>query len=339
MEGIRVCEDILRFSFRMTDQSSRLKDLRHELMGEAEKFSWPLLLEARDVVGDGQKFYDLPGEISRASLVDALRANFRRGLDALRSLEELAKVAAQSPAPDFQRIRFSLYSLEKDALLSCRRFRAGDLFRRALYAILDSSLLGDGNYAAAARDFIDGGARIIQLRMKDAPGAKIFAVARDCAALCDARDVLFIVNDRPDIARCCGAGGVHLGQDDIPPGEARKVAGEGMIIGLSTHSARQALDASSQGVDYIALGPLFDTATKAGTPLKGIGTAVITQVRPGITLPLVAIGGITPENAGMAVAAGADSCAVISALYRHGELARNCRSMKAALEGEADHGR
>ncbi len=331
MEGLRVCEDILRFSLRDAAFSSLLKDVRHRLGEEASRFPAEFLLSARDVEGDGQKFYDTESEMKRSSIPDLLRVNFRRAIEAVRSLEELSKAVDAPVRPDFQRIRFSLYSLEKDVVLAAGKTSSMDSFACALYAIVDSAFVTDGGYAAAAAAFIEGGARIIQLRMKGSPSGQLLAAAKDCAAVCRERGALFIVNDRPDIALCVGAHGVHLGQDDIPAPEARKMLPAGMIVGISTHSPGQALAASAQSPDYIAIGPVFGTSSKHGAPLEGIGTGVIAEIRRSVSTPIVAIGGIDPGNAGQAIGAGADSCAVISFLYRDGALEANCGAVAGAM--------
>ena len=290
--------------------------MRHE----AAVFPPGGLLSSRDVAGDDQKFFDLESEKKRASLFDVLRANFRRSIEAVRALEELSKAAEISPQPDFQTIRFELYALEKEVLLSFEKEKNLSLFRNALYAIIDSS-------------FVANNASILQLRMKARPSRDLLAVGRDCAALCRERGVLFIINDRPDIACLAGAHGVHLGQDDIPPCEARKILSPDMITGLSTHSPQQAVEAAAQGTDYIAIGPVFDTSTKNGDLVRGMGTAVIPEIKSGVALPLVAIGGITGDNAGQVMAAGADACAVISFLYSGGRFTENCRAFVNSLPG------
>ncbi|HOO72442.1 MAG TPA: thiamine phosphate synthase [Spirochaetota bacterium] len=333
MEGIRVCEDVLRFSFRQGIFSARLKETRHRMRKEAAVFPLNGLLSSRDVAGDDQKFFDLESEKKRGSLFDVLRANFRRSIEAVRALEELSKAAGVSPQPDFQGIRFELYALEKEVLVSFEKEKNLSLFRNALYAIIDSSFVANNEYLAVASAFIDGGVSILQLRMKGASSRDLLAVGHECAALCRERGVLFIINDRPDIACLAGAHGVHLGQDDIPPSEARKILPSDMITGLSTHSLQQAVEATAQDPDYIAIGPLFDTSTKNGELVRGIGTAVISDIKSRVDLPLVAIGGITRDNAGQVMAAGADACAVISFLYSGGRFAENCRALVNSFSG------
>ena len=165
----------------------------------------------------------------------------------------------------------------------------------------------------SAAAMIDGGARIIQLRLKGNPSQKQLEDADGVAELCRRHGVIWIVNDRADIALLTGAG-LHLGQDDMPAATARGLLGETAIIGLSTHNASQMRAATLEPVDYVAIGPLFSTASKE-KPDPEVGLEGLAQVRMLTNLPVVAIGGITRDNVESVVDAGADSVAVIGDLY------------------------
>ena len=159
-----------------------------------------------------------------------------------------------------------------------------------------------------------GGASLIQLREKQRPALQFYEQAK--AAVSEARKtgVQIIINDRVDIALACGAHGVHLGQDDLPPDAARRLLGPETIIGYSTHSVDQAQRALTFPIDYIAIGPIYDTATKSDTS-PALGLEGLRAVREVVEdLPLVAIGGISLTNAAAVIEAGADSVALISAL-------------------------
>ncbi|HYR44543.1 MAG TPA: thiamine phosphate synthase [Terriglobia bacterium] len=175
-----------------------------------------------------------------------------------------------------------------------------------LYAIADASF---GDPVQLTQSLILGGARLIQLRNKQA-GAREFLDQVERVLALAPPDVRIIVNDRVDVARIAGARGVHLGQTDVPPAEARKILGFDCIIGFSTHSLSQALEADRFPVDYIAVGPVFPTSTKQNPdPVVGLhGLAAIAKAVP---KPIVAVGGIRLENAEEVLQAGADSIAVI----------------------------
>ncbi|MEX2271038.1 MAG: thiamine phosphate synthase [Vicinamibacterales bacterium] len=203
-----------------------------------------------------------------------------------------------------------------------------------LYAILDASLAIARGYDPIdlARRCFDGGARLVQLRAKEAPAGQFLAWAD---AVCDAAreygaDV--ILNDRADIALMCGATGVHVGQEDLPPAAVRRAAaGRPMRIGLSTHTEAQIAAAAREPVDYIAIGPVFGTGTK-DTGYTPVGLSMIGAAVGGSAgRPVVAIGGITLGTAPSIIAAGASSVAVLSDLLSTGDPAARVRAYLQAL--------
>lgn len=183
------------------------------------------------------------------------------------------------------------------------------------YPILDTGLAertGLG-VVAAAEAILDGGARILQLRHKGHFSRDVFEWAEQIAERCDRNRALFVVNDRADMAALLGSA-LHLGQDDLYPADARQLLPPGRIIGFSTHNSTQLLDASDEPVDYIALGPIFQTGSKQN-PDPVLGLHELVRLRPLTARPLVAIGGITREIAPAVWRAGADSIAVIGDLF------------------------
>ena len=182
-----------------------------------------------------------------------------------------------------------------------------------VYALTDTQLSGL-SHAEQVALLSAGGASLIQLREKRMPALEFYEQARAAVVVAERSGVRLIVNDRVDVAIAVGAGGVHLGQDDLPPAAARKLLGETAIVGYSTHNVDQALEAVTLPIDYLAIGPIFQTTTKTDTS-PVLGLEGLRAVRSAIgDFPLVAIGGITHTNARNAVEAGADSVAVISAL-------------------------
>lgn len=171
-----------------------------------------------------------------------------------------------------------------------------------LYVILTRPAVG---HVAAAEIAVRRGVRMLQLREKDLPDGELLRIAREVRAVTRGTGTRFIVNDRPDIAVLCDADGVHVGQGDLPLPEVRRIVGDGMIVGLSTHSVAQASTAQSlPGVDYIGFGPVYPTTTKA-VPDPVVGTSLLKEVLGFSRLPVVAIGGIFPENIDTVIAAGA----------------------------------
>ena len=163
-----------------------------------------------------------------------------------------------------------------------------------LYVITDRSVIGDKALIHIVVAAIEGGAEVIQLRDKNVSARELVEIGKELRALCRDKGVLFIINDRPDIAVALDCDGVHLGQDDLPIEAARRVVGPDRIIGVSTHSLDQAVQAQEQGADYIGVGPIFATPTKKD--YKPVGLKLISQVKEKLTIPFVAIGGINEDN-------------------------------------------
>lgn len=184
----------------------------------------------------------------------------------------------------------------------------------AVYPITDRRLSGL-SHAELVRKFAAAGATLVQLRDKDATPREFYEQAAAAVAAGRELDVKVVVNDRVDIALAAGADGVHLGQDDLSPVSAREILGADAIIGSSTHTIEQAKCAVELPVDYIAFGPVFATSTKSDAEAV-VGLRLLAEVRKTIgEFPLVAIGGINAENIANVLQNGADSAAVISALY------------------------
>jgi thiamine-phosphate pyrophosphorylase len=183
-----------------------------------------------------------------------------------------------------------------------------------IYPILDTEALAVRGIRleTAAAAFLDGGAEILQLRQKAHWSREMFAAAQQVSRLCREAGARLIVNDRADFALLLEAG-LHVGQDDLPPRDARKLMGPDAVIGFSSHNPAQICAAGGEPVDYVAIGPVFSTASKQN-PDPTIGVEQVRRCRELVDKPLVAIGGITLENAAEVLRAGADSVAVIAGL-------------------------
>lgn len=197
----------------------------------------------------------------------------------------------------------------------------------ALYAILDPSLISTP-IVPFAENLAAAGVRLMQLRDKRAPSRTFFAQSRELTAALAPAGVRFIVNDRPDVAAIARAGGVHVGQDDLPVEDARQIVGASAWVGVSTHNLEQFREASGTSADYIAVGPIFQTASKEN-PDPVVGLALLREVRRLSEKPIVAIGGITLDNAAEAYRSGADSVAVIRDLLAAHDPAQRARDYLA----------
>jgi thiamine-phosphate pyrophosphorylase len=176
-----------------------------------------------------------------------------------------------------------------------------------------------------------GGVDIVQLRVKDADDDdRIVEAARRFAKLCAAHGALFILNDRPDLATATGADGVHVGQDDMPPPQARAIVGRERLVGLSTHTIEQVDAAAGLDVDYIGVGPVHETPTKPGRP--AVGLELVRHAATRAPVPFFAIGGIDVRNIGAAVAAGASRVAVVRALTEAPDPEGTARTLRDAVD-------
>jgi thiamine-phosphate pyrophosphorylase len=221
----------------------------------------------------------------------------------------------------------------------------------SLYAILDPSLLttfgalpeesARGSEMILAEKLAEAGVELIQYRDKKATSRELFEISRKLSGELARRNVRFIVNDRPDIALLTGAGGVHVGQEDLGVEEARAICGPGRWVGVSTHTLEQLAAADRTSADYVAFGPIFPTTTKQN-PDAVVGTELLRRARQITQKPLVAIGGITLERAAEVYGAGADSLAVVRDLIcaeKPGERAREYLKVAASSKsGKTESG-
>lgn len=308
-EGLRFLEDVARFLLNDAALSQQLKAARHSLAREARALGVQLLSQ-RDSEGDVGA--ELPGEAEQ-DLAGLVTANAKRAQESLRVIAELAKLPELHPrlnAARFEELRFSLYTLERS--LASRVLRQDKLRRLSgLYVILDRQALAGRDIVEAARQVVEGGARVIQLRDKQSSKSELLATAQAVKALCRESEVLLIVNDYHDLAVAADADGVHTGQKDLPLPVVRRQMPIDKIAGCSVNTVAEALKARDEGADYIAVGSMFPTSTKEGAIVVGIER--LKQVREAVNTPLVAIGGINEDNIGQVLAAGAASVAVVSA--------------------------
>jgi len=197
-----------------------------------------------------------------------------------------------------------------------------DLSGCRLYGILDLGYVEPAKAVETTRAMLAGGVQILQLRAKKLPPAEILPLAQNLAPLCRAAGVPLILNDHPELVAPSGADGVHVGQDDQSVAEARRLAGPGKLVGLSTHSPAQARAAFEQKPDYIGFGPLFSTPTKPDyTP---IGTADIAEVHRDAPLPIFCIGGIKLENLPQILATGAQRVVIVSGILQASDISAYC---------------
>ena len=196
-----------------------------------------------------------------------------------------------------------------------------------LYVVTDRELSKGRSDAEVARLAYEGGADVVQLRMKNADGREMLEQANLIRGYADEMCKLFIVDDRVDIAMASGADGVHLGQSDMPLEAARKLMGDDAIIGISVDNVEEAIAAQEGGADYVGVGAVFQTSTKPDAQ-QGVGLGAVFEVRQAVDIPVVAIGGINRGNIQDVIRAGADAVAVVSAVVAQDDVSAAAHELR-----------
>ncbi|MBI2979475.1 MAG: thiamine phosphate synthase [Chloroflexi bacterium] len=330
-EGLRLLEEIARLLLNDSVLTQQLKTMRHDLIRGDYSFQQQLL-QSRDSTGDVGADMEVPGEEKGRELPLVLVANSRRVQESLRTLEEMAKLPGMAPELDsnkFKHARFDIYTIEQKLL---GRLLRQDKLKHisGLYVIIDTGMLKGRSHLEVARQVISGGARTIQLRDKVQSKGALLPVARQLRSLCAEHGVLFIMNDYLDLALAVDADGLHVGWDDLPAKEARKLLPIDKILGVSANTVELALAAQSDGADYLGVGSMYPTATKEAIAV--VGPERLRQIKQAVSVPLVAIGGISKDNASQVMAAGADAVAVISAISSARSPEAASRQIVASLE-------
>ncbi len=308
-EALRVMEDYARFVLDDPAGCAMLKQFRHDLRECVQRIPTGELLSARDTPGDVGTTISTQSERNRSDSRDVFVAAARRLCEALRTVEEYAKTFDAALSADFEALRYRGYDAEQQVIM--RAPRSARFAKVRLYVLITASMCRR-DWLATAEEAIAGGADCIQLREKSMDDRELLSRARHLAGLCRDRGAMFIVNDRPDIAVLSDADGVHLGQTDMPPADARRILGPDRLIGLSTHTPEQFRAALEVLPDYIAVGPMFASATKPQEHIPG--PPLLSLALAGTSIPIVPIGGITPDNAGILKEAGAERLSVCSAV-------------------------
>jgi thiamine-phosphate pyrophosphorylase len=309
-EALRVCEDCGRFALNDPAITAMAKNMRSDLVEILRTFPTMEMLISRDTPGDIGTDLTSPMENRRDGIADVATAACKRLTESLRTIEEYTKVVDPARTLQVERMRYNAYTLEQ-RLIS--RLAVGWRFERVRLYALVSSPLCKGSLRETARAAIAGGADAIQLREKDVPDSVYLAYACELRELCDQTGKIFIVNDRPDVAAMCGADGVHLGQGDLPVAEARRLLRPGAIVGKSSHNIEQARAVANEGADYVSVGPMFPTRTKAdAAPVAG--PDLLKAAMAEIHLPIVPIGGICIDNVKALLDAGAKCVSISSAV-------------------------
>lgn len=328
-EGLRVVEDYARFALNDPGLTRRLKEVRHRLAEAIGGLGFDWMTTARDTTGDVGTHIMTAAEQTRENPRAVLLANFKRATEALRSLEEYAKLVDVWLAGRFEGIRYDVYVIEKLVLTAQASLRRIDDAR--LYVLVGAMpTLGDLTWTV--EEILAGGTQVIQFRAKGLPDREWLSQAREIRIRTARAGARFIMNDRPDLALLAGADGVHLGQEDLSIRDVRRVLGHRPLVGLSTHSVEQLNAAVLAGASYLGVGPVFESSTKVFETDEIAGLGFVRQAADSTNLPWFAIGGIDEENLDEILEAGATRIAVGSAITR----AESPRQASARLRARLD---
>lgn len=335
-EAVRTLEDLARFVLDLEDSASELKSIRHEITRVAHARGWDTvhLAPHRDTPGDRGTVLSTPCETHRSSLAAIAQAASSRGAQALRVLEETAKLPGSAPPPhhpsplpprerddssltashasDFEQLRYRLYDAAQRVVLALGSGRGAQW---KLCVLITEAACCEMAWERVAALACEGGAEALQLREPELADGALLRRAHTFVSICREHGVASIINNRADLALLAGADGVHVGQSDLPIESVRELAGSRLLIGISTSNTEQATRAARQGADYCGIGPIFPSTTKPKPDLAGIDVLKSSLSLPELAqlphqLPHLAISGITKENVGMLVQAGCRGIAV-----------------------------
>ena len=317
-EGLRIIEEWCRFALNNSALASECKQMRQEL----GMWHTPEIRSARDTSGDVGTALSHPREEQRTGIEQLLQANLCRVQEALRVLEEYGKLYSLNLSSGCKQMRYRVYTLESN-LLAYRRRQL--LTSAKLYLVTSPS----PDLLPRVEAALQGGLTLVQYRDKQANDTDRLEIARQMCQLCHNYGALFILNDRVDLALAVDADGVHLGQQDVSIALARQILGSQRIVGKSTTNPSEMAQAIKEGADYIGVGPVYETPTKAGKAAAGL--EYVQHAAKNATVPWFAIGGIDNTNIDDVLQAGAPAIAIVRAIMNSDTPTQAVQSCLAIL--------
>lgn len=308
-EGLRVMEDLARFILDEQNLVTSLKQMRHELTSLSGRWPGLSMVLSRDAAGDVGTAVTTPGEAERGCLRDVAAAAGRRSTEALRSLEELAKVDVPELAPVIEQMRYRLYDLAGSIEKSLPFTRSPQW--KLCVLITEAHCLHD--WREVARAAVAGGADCLQLREKGLGSRAIMERSRELISIARPHGVDVVINDHSDVAVATQADGVHVGSDDLPVADVRSIVGDRMHVGATTRTAEDIRRAFDAGASYVGIGPMFETRTKPDLETAGL-SAIGDLINHLDGAAHLAIGGIDTTNVNEALSVGVRGVAVCNCI-------------------------
>jgi thiamine-phosphate pyrophosphorylase len=329
-EGLRVVEDYSRFVLNDRRFTETCKGMRHRLTAAMGPWLARAIIH-RDARADVGAEITTDSEFVRNSTASVAIANLKRVQQALRTVEEFAKTFDATAAGACESLRYQAYELDSTfrSLMDGRR-RLGEARLYVLIDVPDFDRLIREEFI----DIMEAGIDVLQLRNKNLDDRRLIQRARALREITRDRGRVFVINDRPDIARLVDADGVHLGQDDMSVREARSIVGSESLIGVSTHSIEQAEQAVLDGANYIGLGPMFPSTTKEFDQFAGLD--LLGEVNENLSIPAFAIGGINETNIDRITEHGGHRVAVLGAIWSAADPAEAVGRLRKQLRADSD---
>lgn len=333
-EGLRVIEDISRFCLNKEVLTAQCKELRHGIRKSAGAF-FRGMIESRAAEKDIGPGVSAGLQVEgKQSLHDLAAANCKRAEEALRSVEEtLRAMGRDAVAVQYEQLRYALYTIEKELLAALYIKHRSSLLDTDIYCLTSEEHSRGRDNVTVVSHMLEAGVRLIQYREKS---KSMLEKYRQCIRLREITaeaGAALVINDHPDLARSVCADGVHLGQDDLPVAAVRDLVGDGMAVGVSTHSPQQAMQAVRDGADYIGVGPIFRTFTKKDV-CDPVGLEYLDYVVSNISLPFVAIGGIKLHNLQRVKEHGAGCVALVTEIVGAEDIRAVIGDIKSRMKGE-----
>lgn len=309
-EGLRVLDEVARLVREDQPNAAVLKELRHELAAAISQLDRGLRLAARSTADDVGTLLTVSQESNRNDIESIISAETSRVGESLRALEEFSKLIDPASSGRFKRLRYRAY--DELARIELHWTRHAWLNQLRLCVLIDCELPLEA-FQVYVVELAEAGLPCLQIRDKKREGLALVKYARCAVDVLSGHGTQVIVNDRVDVALASGAAGVHVGQDDIAIEDVRRIAGQRLCVGVSTHDIGQAHDAVARGADYIGCGPTFPSSTKSFVQFAGV--EFLRKVAQEIKIPCLAIGGVGLNNLDQVIASGVGGVAVSAAVH------------------------
>jgi thiamine-phosphate pyrophosphorylase len=317
-ESLKIIEDIARFHLESGNLLSRTRKIRRVFLDLKRSLPMEAIIGARQSHLDLGRKAEFDSRTKKSTTATIL-SNLTRAREAARTIEETLKTIDTRLSSRMKEIRFQIYDIERDMVIQIEK-----RFDPFLHAIIDEQYLQSRNIDWLVKTLANNGATMIQLRATQMSDRNFMWYATQVRSAIRGSDAKFIINNRLDIALACNAHGVHLGQDDIPLERAREIMGDMAIIGISAHNLTEARKAERAGADYLGVGAVFPTTTKANARVCGLQT--LRRICRVVKIPIIGIGGVNDQNYSAILRAGAAGIAVASYLFE-GNVKKRIRSL------------